>query len=167
MRIPPYYHSPVLRQLLACIITGGIVGFLVCLFLLGESEEHHLHKIREQDVIIQSLEKERTLLLKEQLENNQALEKKMTIQSILVHVTAKKPLLIDRLIKLELERQMTDELSSLINNDLSSVAENRDLIYKTIENHTFIINNVPYICRIQNLIIYTDCVIDVEVTSNR
>lgn len=164
MRIPPDYHSPVLRQLLACIITGAITGFIVCLFLLGESEEHHLHKIREQDVIIQSLKNERAILLKEQQENNKALEKKMTIQSITVHVTGKKPLLLDRLIKLELEREMTDELSSIMNNELSSVAENRDLIYKTIENHTYTINNESYTAKIQNLIIYSDCVIDVEVS---
>lgn len=166
MRIPPNYHTPAWRRFFASLIIGGTIGFLLCLFLLGESEEHHLHKIREQEVKIQSLVRDKDILLKDQSKKNKALEKKMTVQGITVNVDPKKPLLLDRLVKIELERQITDQLSSLINNNLSSVAENSDLIFKTIENHTYTVNDLSYSCFVQRLVIYTDCIIDITVASN-
>ncbi len=165
MRIPPNYHTPAWRRFLASLIIGGTIGFLLCLFMLGQSEEHHLHKIREQEVQIQSLVRDKDILLKDQSKKNKALEKKMTIQGITVNVEPQKPLMLERLVKIELERQVTDQLSSLMNNNLSSVAENRDLIYKTIEDHTYTVNELTYRCTIKNLIIYTDCIIDITVTS--
>lgn len=165
MRIPPNYHSPSWQRFFASLIIGAITGFLLCLFLLGESEEHHLHKIREQEVKIHSLVRDKDILLKEHSEKNKALEKKLTIQGITVHVEARKPLLLERLVKIELERQISDQLSSLMNNDLSSVAENNDLIFKTIENHTYTVNNLTFTCEIKTIIIYSDFMIDVIATS--
>lgn len=161
MRIPPYYRHHGWQRFLSGVTIGMIIGFIFFLTLYGLAQERQIDKINQQATQIDSLERNRKTLLEDQDIENKKLEKKLTVQDVKVNIIDKKDK-IDRIVEFELEAKVKEQLNSLLNNDIESVSTNKELIYKAIEDHPFVIDKTPYHFAIQNLVIYSVIEVDIR-----
>ncbi|WKB36764.1 hypothetical protein QS257_07430 [Terrilactibacillus sp. S3-3] len=87
----------------------------------------------------------------------------MTIQEIDVSIEGR----IDKVSKYELRQKVIEELRSLIGNDIESVAVNKELIYKSIEHKPFVIDDITYRFKIQDLVIFSNLQIQLKVAEKK
>ncbi|MFD2618054.1 sporulation membrane protein YtrI [Terrilactibacillus laevilacticus] len=160
MRLPPYYRMPSWQRFLAGIIVGTMIGFSFFILLFGMAQERQIQKIYEQETKIKTLQAHKKTLLEEQDQKNDLLEKKVTIQDIKVTIENSK---IEKILRYDLEEQMTRDLRSLINNDIESVAINKELIYNTIEKRTYTTDRMDYQFKIQTLVIFSTLEVNVRI----
>ncbi|MFC7393665.1 sporulation membrane protein YtrI [Scopulibacillus cellulosilyticus] len=161
MRIPPYYKIPSWQRFLSGVVVGMIIGFLFFILLYGLAQERQINKIREQATEIKSLQNDKKALLEDQDKENEELEKKLKVQDIQVNIQTSSRKNIDRIVRYELEEQISERLQSLIKNNIESVAVNKELIYKAVEDHPFTIDKNAYYFKVKSLVIYS--VIEVNV----
>lgn len=163
MRIPPYYRMPDWQRFLAGIVIGILIGFSFFMFLFGMAQERQMNTIREQASQIKTLEEHKKALLEDEEQKNADLQKKLTIQEIDVSIEGR----IDKVSKYELRQKVIEELRSLIGNDIESVAVNKELIYKSIEHKPFVIDDITYRFKIQDLVIFSNLQIQLKVAEKK
>ncbi|MBM7644803.1 gas vesicle protein [Scopulibacillus daqui] len=161
MRIPPYYRIPSWQRFLSGVAIGMIIGFLFFVLLFGLAQERQINKIKEQATEIKSLENDKRALLEDQDKENKELEKKLKVQDVQVNILSSQRINLDRIVRYELEQQISERLHSLIKNDIESVAVNKELIYKAVEGHPFTIDKNSYYFKVKSLVIYS--VIEINV----
>ncbi|GGL42186.1 sporulation membrane protein YtrI [Sporolactobacillus putidus] len=164
MRIPPYHRMPDRQRFLAGCIIGVLVGFSFFLFLFGAAQERQIDKIREQGAEIQMLEKQKKALIDAEERKNEQLEKKMTVQEIDVTIADAS---LEKAARTELEQAVADELNSVINHSIESVADNQQLIEKAIERKPFTAAEITYRFHVKSMVIFSKLTLLLEVSEKK
>ncbi|MBB6452096.1 2',3'-cyclic-nucleotide 2'-phosphodiesterase (5'-nucleotidase family) [Salirhabdus euzebyi] len=164
MHIPPYYKRRGFQYFFVGIIVGFIISYLVFIYINGELTEKWIEENIQLHSKVESLENTNRILSEDKEELNEKNKQKLTIQDIQVQLTNAKQLRLDRFIEHELISKIKEELSSLTGNSIESVMENKSLIYTSVENKTFKIDDFAYEAEIRELIISTKMSISVKIT---
>ena len=162
MRIPPFYEQRPWQLFLFGAVIGGIISWLILLFIYGELQERQAATIQMQKEQIQSLEKEKNIWQEEFQKLNEQGNKKLTVQSIEVKIKNAGKYKIDTLSKYEAEEAIKEDLRTLLARDLEFVYNSRELIKKTIENKPIKINDKRYKLVVTEIMIYTNLIIQLE-----
>ena len=155
MRIPPFYKSPACQRFLAGAFIGAIISWFIFLFIFGELQEKQLKLIYKQEQTIKDLNDKLEIWKQDYETLNKKNQKKLKVQEISIHFTNEDELKIDSFTKLNLEEGVKEELKNIMNKNIESVAENKELIIKTIENKTFKIDNQKYKAKVEQLYLFT------------
>mgnify|MGYP001176804707 FL=1 len=163
MRIPPYYEKRQWQIFFFGAVIGGIVGWLVLLFIYGELQERQAATIQMQKELIQSLEEEKNIWQEEFQKLNEKNNEQLTVQAIDVKIINADKYKIDSLSKYEAEEAIKEDIRIVLAKDLEFVYNSRELIKKTIENKPIKINDKRYKFVVKEMLVYTNLLIHLEI----
>lgn len=162
MHIPPYHRKRSWQVFAIGLFAGIVIAYFVFIFMYGKLYGNALTDLTELEAELKDLERQNEILLhdKEQLQ----LEQEFTIQEIDVHFTNQKQFKFDRLTIHQLNALIKDELVDIIGKDVTSIAENSELITNLIEKSTFEIDDLSYTFTIKKLVISEKTELHLHVT---
>ncbi len=161
MRIPPYYNDPAWQRFFAGFIIGALIGFAIFVYLNGINQERQLKIIAQQKKQITTLEDHLNTLREEEDQQNKELEKKLTIQSITIKIDKSPKVTLDGIKELDIKEKIYKQLSTLIGDDVSSVSNNRELIFNAVNNQPFLIEDKIYYAKVKSVTIYSELLIHI------
>lgn len=161
MRIPPYYRYPSWQRFFAGAVVGIIIGFCFFIVLYGLAQERQIDKILEQKTVIEGLQDDLQTLREGHDKENEELAKQLKVQEVKVKIDKGKfPL--NHIVEFELKQDISTQLNILINKDIESVAENSELIFQSINGHSYPVEDKVYNFKVKTLVIFS--VVQVTVT---
>lgn len=163
MHIPPYYKKRTWQFFFIGIIVGVVIGYLFFLYVYGEHTERWIEEnlaLRDQ---LNETQKAYDLLKKDQDSISQESEKKLTIQQTQIEWLNVNEERIDRFTLYHLSQLVEEELNSVIGRNILSVAEQRDILIRAIENKQYKVNQLNYSIKVIYLTISTNLTISLEV----
>ncbi|TDQ39131.1 sporulation membrane protein YtrI [Aureibacillus halotolerans] len=156
MHVPPYYKKPEWQQFLAGAAIGALLGWIVFLFIHGETQDIQASKINHQSAEIRHLKQRIDVMEEDYRTLNETNEKKLKIQQIKVEFTAEaKEKYRSSAHTLHLLRQAAEEeLHPLLTKNIEEVAANRTYVIKAIENKTYTIDQRSYHLEVKEMYLY-------------
>ncbi len=82
MRIPPFYRLPSFQRFFAGAVIGGIVSWMIFIFMYGSMHEKQTQKIQDQQTQLDKLTSTLSYLQEENKELNEENEDELTIQEV-------------------------------------------------------------------------------------
>jgi mannitol-specific phosphotransferase system IIBC component len=154
MRIPPYYKDPNWQRFLAGVMLGTIIGWLIFLYLYGNTLNRQTIELRNKEAEIKDLKKDIEEIWKKDYEEcNKENQRLLKVQEIKINLDHSNK--ISMLTVQKLQQQAKDYLRDLIKKDIETVANNKEYIMKTIEEKTFTIDDDNYQLRVQHFFLFT------------
>jgi Na+/melibiose symporter-like transporter len=162
MRIPPFYRLPSWQRFFAGMVVGGIISWMIFLFMFGTMHEKQAQKIEEQKNDISKLKNTLSYLQEEYKQLNTENEDELTIQEVKVKIINNTKTKVELLSIHETEDQLSEDLRSLLTKDLETVYGNKELIKKIIENKTVKLNDKAFNLKVREMYFYTTTQITLE-----
>lgn len=159
MRIPPLYKLRTWQMFFAGAAIGGVLSWIIFLYMYGVYHEQQTSQIAEQKLLIQLLERDKHLLLEDQKKLNEQNKRILTIQDIRVTITNHDNYDLDSLTVHALTTAVRDDLRDLLTKDIQSVAKNKALLKKAIENKVYERDDRKYLFKVDS--IYFDTVLEI------
>lgn len=163
MRIPPLYEKPTWQRFFVGIFFGSIISWFVFLFIFGELQEDQLKEIVKQQSEIKELKNKNQLLEKDFEELNEKNQKQLKVRDISITLTNDKQLKLDSLTTFFLKNGAKEELKHVLNNNIETVVENKELVIKTLENKTFEVDDQKYKLIVKQLYLFTTLELYLEI----
>lgn len=163
MRIPPFYQKAIWQRFLAGVALGGIISWLIFLFIYGTLQEKQTKLIREQQDDIQDLNRDIKIWQEEFKALNKKNEQQLTIQTIEIKLLNGDKYKIDSFSIFEAEKKIKEDVSSVVAKDLETVFKSRDVLKKMIENKPLKIIDKRYRLEVKEIVIYTTLSIKIEI----
>ncbi len=163
MRIPPYYQKAGWQRFLAGLIIGMIIGWFFFIYEFGTIQEKLVTQIKIQEATIKDQQENIEILRSDKDELNKQNQKKLTIEEIKVHFNNAKSLKLSELSTYELRSAIEKELTPIINKNIETVANTKELLFHTIENKIFMINEKKYRVIVKELYLFTSLELVVEI----
>lgn len=163
VRIPPYYQKPGWQRFFAGVIIGSIIGWFFFIYEFGEVQEKLVTKIKMQEATIDEQKRAIEILRSDKDELNKENQKKLTVQEVKVYFKNDKALKLSELSIYELRSAIEKELTPIINKNIETVANTKDLLYQSVENKVFEVNDKRYRVIVKETIIFTKLELFVEI----
>lgn len=144
---------------------GGIIAWGIFLYTYGGFQDKQLRILIQQQEIIQQLEIEKNVLIDDKQQLNEETKENLVIQDIQVTITNTKQIKLDALLQEQLTNAMLEDLHDLLTQHVESVASNRSLLKKMIENKEYKIDDYTYSFHVET--IYFDTILDIQVSLSR
>lgn len=155
MRIPPYYKRSGWQRFFAGMIIGMIFGWLFFLYEFGTVQEKLVTEIKKQESTIKDQKQSIEILRSDRDEVNKENLKMLTIQELKVYFKNDKNLKLSELSIHELRSAIENELKGVLSKNIETIANSKDLLFQTLENKTFIINDKRYQVTVKELYLFT------------
>ncbi|KUP05590.1 sporulation protein [Bacillus coahuilensis m2-6] len=163
MRIPPYYRIPSWQRFFVGCVLGGIVSWMIFLFIFGSLQEKLSMDILELKSELEEVERQKDIYFEDAKELNEKNERLLTIQTVEVKIAnAKKYDLQDSYTIKQAEELLVKELNLVINKDLETIFTNKELIIKLLENKVMKINKKNYTFQVKEMYFFTSLQIVLE-----
>ncbi|MEH7224155.1 sporulation membrane protein YtrI [Bacillus sp. JJ1566] len=162
MRVPPYHQKPGWQRFLAGIVIGALISWIVFLFQFGVLQDKQIQKITEQKDEIKELKKSKDILIEDVKKLNEVNKNKLKIQDFNVDFTNKKKFDLSSLNLHHMKTAVIEDLNSLIGQDIQTVSKNKELLFRTIENQVFELDDKTYRLKIHTVFFDTT----LEITLN-
>lgn len=162
MRIPPYYKLPSWQRFFVGMVVGGIISWMIFIYMFGAMHEKQTKLIEEQRNEISKYKNTLSYLQEEYKQLNEENEEQLTIGEVKIKILNPTKTKVELLSIHETEDQLSGDLRSLINKDLESVYGNRDLIKKIIENKTVKLNEKTFTFKVREMYFWTTTQITLE-----
>ncbi len=159
MHIPPYHKKKSWQYFISGMFFGGIIAYFTLLYMYGSMYEDLIKENLEIQEKVSDIEKQNEALLEDQnnLENTL-----FFVQEIEIVIADREDFKIDRLLDSQLKSLIKEEINHLIGMELTTLYESEALLYSSIENKNFKIDDVTYQFTITRLIIQPKLKITVE-----
>lgn len=155
MGIPLYFlRRPSWQRFIAGFILGMIVGWTFFIALNGLAQDRQIDIINDQQARINSLEKDKDIFQEDMKKENKELQKKLTVQELQIEFSERANAQLSKTTLSKLEEEVRGKLSSIMTQNIESVAANKELI-NLIENEPYEIDKETYRVTIQSLVIYS------------
>ncbi|MCA1056921.1 sporulation protein [Rossellomorea aquimaris] len=162
MRIPPLYKLPSWQRFFAGMVIGGIISWMIFIYMFGVMHEKQTKLIEEQKNEINKYKNTLSYLQEEYKQLNEKNENQLTIQEVKIKIVNPTKTKVELLSIHETEDRLSGDLRSLINKDLESVYGTRDLIKKIIENKTVKLNDKSFTFKVREIYFWTTTQITLE-----
>ncbi|WP_413379107.1 sporulation membrane protein YtrI [Alkalihalobacillus sp. 1P02AB] len=163
MRVPPYYRRPGWQRFFAGIAIGAIIGWAFFVNHYGQVYDSMIVKIKTQADEITHLEEDIAQLKNDQVILNEENKNKLTVQDIEISFSNDKQLKLSQLTIHDLKHQAVDQISNLKGDSIETVYQAKDLIYRAIENKTYVIDDRKYHFKIIGESFYTTLHLTIEI----
>ncbi|MDQ0174544.1 sporulation membrane protein YtrI [Bacillus chungangensis] len=156
MRVPLLSRYRYLQLLLAGIVLGVCMSWLLFLFMFGTIQEKQTRTIEEQQNKIAEMKKTLSIWQEDYKELNKKNQEILTVQKLHIKIVHNKKYQIHETQSIfEAQEAIKEDLHMLLAKDLASIYKNRELIKKIIENKTLRINDRRYRLQIKEMYFYT------------
>ena len=162
MRIPPYYHKPSWQQFFAGMAIGGVISWVIFLYIFGVWQEKQSEQIQKQRDTIKEQNEDIKIWQDEFKELNKKNLEKMTVQEIKIRVANYDKYKLDLLSVYQIEDGVKEDINVLLAKDIETVYKSRELMRRSIENKVVKVNDKRYRLEIKEIFIYTTLSITVE-----
>jgi hypothetical protein len=162
MRIPPFYKLPSWQRFFSGMVVGGIISWMIFIYMFGVMHENQTKLIEEQKNEISKYKNTLSYLQEEYKQLNEENEEQLTIQEVKIKIVNPTKTKVELLSIHETEDRLSGDLRSLINKDLESVYGTRDLIKKIIENKTVELNDKSFTFKVREIYFWTTTQITLE-----
>jgi len=163
MRVPPYYKDRSWQRFFVGLALGGVVSWLLFLYMHGILQERQTMLIKTQQDEIQDL-KDDIIIWQEEFKNlNKENIEKLLVQNITVKISNFKRYNLDLLSVAQTEEAVVEDLKTLKAKDIETVYKNKDLIKRVIENRLVTINGKKYRLEVDELIVFTNVYIQLKI----
>ncbi|OIJ11013.1 hypothetical protein BKP35_12735 [Anaerobacillus arseniciselenatis] len=163
MRIPPYYKKPGWQRFFSGMIIGMLIGWFFFIYQFGIVQEKLVNEIKKQEITINDQKDTIEILRSDQDELNKENQRKLTIQEIKVYFKNDKELKLSELSIHELRSKVENELKAIKNKNIETVANTKELLYQTLENTTYEVNDKKYQVTVKDVWAYTTLEVFVEI----
>lgn len=144
MHIPPYHKKKSWQRFLVGTFFGGIIAYCILLYMYGSMYEDLLEQNLDLQSQVTTLTSQNKSLLKDKEDLDQQTKESETVKSIEIVIPNEEELKLDELIIYQLEQLIKEEISHLIGQDVNIVSESEQLLYSTIENKSFRVDDMTY-----------------------
>ncbi|CDQ18290.1 hypothetical protein SAMN05192559_10943 [Halobacillus karajensis] len=151
MHFPAYHKSKEWRRLFAGLVLGAVIGYAFFVYVHGQLQQKYTEEHIEMTAKISEWETKYEALLKNQEQGSN--EKPMSIKDISITFTNAKKLEVDLLTQHQLTTLVKDQLVSITGKDITTVADQVDLIVSAIENKNYVVDDFTYELKITRLIV--------------
>ena len=159
MKAPPEKISPRWAIFFVGVFFGAVISWLFFIYNYGITEEQQVRNIVKMQKEIDDLRRYHTLLSENQERLNKENKKNLTIQEIKIQLTNTNQYKLNKFTSLLLENDVKNDLSHLITQDIRSVAMNKELLRRAIENKVYQKDDKRFKLEIQT--IYFDTVLEI------
>ncbi|WHY84978.1 sporulation protein [Neobacillus novalis] len=163
MRIPPLYRRPAWQRFFAGMAIGGAISWCIFLYIYGVWQEENTELLRKQQQEIVDLNNEKKIWQEEYKEMNKRNIEQLTVQKINIKILNAEKYKLDSLSVLETEDSVRDDIDMMLAKDLETVYKSKDLLKKIIENKPIKINDKRYKLKVNELVIFTNLTIQLEI----
>ncbi|RPF55363.1 sporulation membrane protein YtrI [Aquisalibacillus elongatus] len=163
MHIPPYYKKPKWQAFFLGVLAGGIIGYIVFLYMFGEHTERWIEENLTLRQDLRQLENDYELIKEETDDLNKQNEQRLNIRDVEIEFVNIEQMRLDRFTSLRLTALVEDEISTVIGRNIESVGEQHELLIRTIENKNFRVNDINYQVKVTLLVIGPTLDISLEI----
>ncbi|WP_077619060.1 sporulation membrane protein YtrI [Bacillus sinesaloumensis] len=163
MRVPPYHEKPGWQRFFAGVVVGALISWFVFLFQFGVLQDKQIQKISEQTTEINDLKKSNDILIEDSKKLNEANKNKLKIQDFEIVFANRKKVNLSSLDLHILKSAVTEDLNSLIGKDIQSVSQNKELLFRTIENRPYELDDKTYKLKIYTVFFDTTLEISLNI----
>ncbi|WP_316570950.1 sporulation membrane protein YtrI [Neobacillus sp. YIM B06451] len=164
MRVPTFYNDPSWQRFFAGMAIGGVISWLLFIYMYGVFQDKQTLLIQEQKDTIQEL-KDDIVIWQEEFKNlNKKNIEHLLVQQITVKITNHQKYGLDPLSVHETEEIVLEDLKTLKAKDIETVYKNRELIKRVIENRSVSLNGKKYRLEVKELAFFTNVSIVLQIT---
>src|SRR5699024_1686464 len=140
MHIPPYHKLATWQRFFAGMLFGGIVAYLILLYMYSSMYEDLIMENIEMNETINDLTSQNEALLEDQSKLNTPL----TVREIEVIISNQEVFRDDSLLDSQLKGLIKQEINHLIGIEIPILSESKELLFSAVENKAFTIDSVTY-----------------------
>lgn len=163
MRVPPYHQKPGWQRFFAGVIIGALISWFVFLFQFGILQDKQIQKISEQELEISDLKKSKEILIEDAKKLNEENKSKLKIQDFEIVFANRKKVELSSLDLHHMKTAVMEDLNSLIGQDIQSLSKNKELLFRTIENRLYEMDDKTYKLKIHTVFVDTTLEISLNI----
>ncbi|KFM99217.1 molybdenum cofactor biosynthesis protein MoaA [Bacillus clarus] len=137
MRVPSANTAKRWYLFLSGAAVGGVLSWFIFLYIYGVFQQEQASTIAEQKQIIDKQEAKLHVLLEDQEKLNKENKQLLTIQEIKIKIVNRDKYDLDNLTLENMTTAIHNDLQHLLTKNIQSIAKNKDLLKKAIENKTY------------------------------
>ncbi|WP_010678406.1 sporulation membrane protein YtrI [Bacillus timonensis] len=160
MRVPPYHQKPGWQRFFAGVVVGALISWFVFLFQFGVLQDKQIQLIAKQESKISELEKSKDILIDDVKRLNEENKSKLKIQDFNVVFANRKKFDLSSLNLHIMKTAVIEDLNDLIGKDIQSVSKNKELLFRTIENREYELDDKKYKLKIHT--VFFDTTLDIS-----
>lgn len=163
MRVPPYHQKPGWQRFFAGVVIGALISWFVFLFQFGVLQDKQIQKISEQELEIADLKKSKEILIEDAKKLNEENKSKLKIQDFEIVFANRKKVELSSLDLHHMKTAVLEDLNSLIGQDIQSLSKNKELLFRTIENRLYEMDDKTYKLKIHTVFVDTTLEISLNI----
>lgn len=163
MRVPPYHQKPGWQRFFAGVVIGALISWFVFLFQFGILQDKQIQKISEQELEISDLKKSKDILIEDAKKLNEENKSKLKIQDFEIVFANRKKVELSSLDLHHMKTAVLEDLNSLIGQDIQSLSKNKELLFRTIENRLYEMDDKTYKLKIHTVFVDTTLEISLNI----
>lgn len=153
MHVPSYHKKPGWQRFLVGVFFGGLITYWVVLFMYGTMYERLIKENSELQNALTDANSRIEVLMKDNESLDEKSRQPATIEGIQLEILNATDLKIDPLLQTQLEGLVKGEIKDIIGKDVKSIADSDSLIFSSIENKTYVVDDFTYSFDIERLIL--------------
>ena len=159
MKAPPEKISPRWAIFFVGVFFGAVISWLFFMYNYGITEEQQVRNLVEMQEEIKNLKRDKETLFENTERLNKENKKNLTVQEIKIQLTNTNQYKLNKFTSLLLINDVKNDLSHLLTQDIRSVAMNKELLRRAIENKVYQKDDKRFKLEIQT--IYFDTVLEI------
>ncbi|WP_067730505.1 sporulation membrane protein YtrI [Oceanobacillus damuensis] len=163
MHVPPYHKQPTWQRFFAGAFFGAFVSYFILIYMYGTMYENLLAENMEMTSQINDLKDQNEALLQDKEDLSEKSREPLTVSTIIIRIAEAEgeSLKMDRLIELQLEEMIKEEINHLVGQEIAIISKSDRLLLSAIENRGFTIEDVTYYFEVKKLTISQELEVDV------
>jgi hypothetical protein len=162
MRVPPYNRDPGWQRFFAGSVIGAVVGWLIFILMFGTTQEQYISDLKVYEDEVKKY-KERIHILTEDNDKLKEERNELQIEDFKIAILNHEKYMLSPLSRYSIINRITEDLNHIITKDIKSITENKELLIKTIENNSYILDDKRYFFKVSYLYIDTTIEIDLMI----
>ncbi|ENQ3105551.1 molybdenum cofactor biosynthesis protein MoaA [Bacillus cereus] len=146
---------------------GGILSWIIFLYIYGVFQEEQTKTLETQEAQIKKLTEDLRVLTEDQKKENEENKNMLTIQEIEIEIVDYEKYNLNSLTVETLTTSIRDDLRHLLTQNIRSVANNKELLKKAIENKVYKYYDRVYRFEIETVSFDTTLTISVKIKQER
>ncbi|SEO85167.1 hypothetical protein SAMN04488134_11454 [Amphibacillus marinus] len=167
MHVPPYYKRKDWQRFMVGVFVGGMIGYLVFLFMYGEIMERFIEENLRVRTERQELQLAYDTLEQNLTDLNQKYQEQLTINSIKIVINNAEVFKLDRFMLHELGELIKAEVNDIIGKEVVTLNDYYPILIRMIENKAYKIDGFSYQAKVAQLFINEQTEIHIELDLDR
>ncbi|WP_459499141.1 sporulation membrane protein YtrI [Bacillus sp. C1] len=167
MRVPNANTAKRWSLFLAGAAVGGVLSWFIFLYIYGVFQQEQASMIEKQKQIIKKQEEKLRVLLEDHDKLNEENKQLLTIQEIKIEISNHDKYDLDNLTLENIITSIHNDLQHLLTKNIQSIAKNKELLKKAIENKVYKHYDRTYHFKVDTISFDTVLEIDIHIKQEK